>query len=120
MVALHKEQFGRGPTTARSHFAGPDALLCVLEEALLPAERKLVEMGEHQRVRESRLAFQVATTEEFVGVVERIVGRRVRAFASSVDVVRDVVFESFVFDADASRDGDAWLTDGAGRQSDSD
>ena len=23
LVALHKEQFGRGPTTARSHFAGP-------------------------------------------------------------------------------------------------
>ena len=35
MVALHKEQFGRGPTRARSHFAGQDALVCVLENVLL-------------------------------------------------------------------------------------
>ena len=59
MVVLHKEQFGRGPTNARSHFAG-DALLCVLDDASLPAERKMVQMGEHQRVRETRTAFQVA------------------------------------------------------------
>jgi uncharacterized protein YbcI len=45
MVALHKEQFGRGPTRVRSHFAGPDALLCVMDDALLPAESKMVEMG---------------------------------------------------------------------------
>jgi len=35
MVKLHKEQFGRGPTRARTHFAGPDALVCVLEDVLL-------------------------------------------------------------------------------------
>jgi hypothetical protein len=27
MVRLHKEQFGRAPTIARSQFAGPDMLL---------------------------------------------------------------------------------------------
>jgi uncharacterized protein YbcI len=105
MVALHKEQFGRGPVIARSHFAGPDALLCVLEQALLPAERKLVQMGEHQRVRESRIAFQVATADEFIAAVEQIVGRRVRAFASATDVSEDVVFENFVFEPDVSGDG---------------
>ena len=26
MVALHKEQFGRGPTRATSHFAGDDTI----------------------------------------------------------------------------------------------
>jgi uncharacterized protein YbcI len=98
MVALHKEQFGRGPMRARSHFAGPNTLVCVLEDALLPAERKLVDMGEHQRVRESRLAFQAATTEEFVGAVEQVVGRKVRAFASATDVAQDVVFENFAFE----------------------
>jgi uncharacterized protein YbcI len=55
MVKLHKEQFGRGPTNARSYFAGPDTLVCTLEDALLPAERTMVEMGEHHRVRESRM-----------------------------------------------------------------
>ena len=60
LVALHKEQFGRGPTRARSDFAGDDTLVCVLEDALLPAERVMVQMGDQQRVRESRAALQAA------------------------------------------------------------
>src|SRR5579863_458019 len=85
LVALHKEQFGRGPTKARSHFAGPDGLTCVLEDALLPAERALVALGEQTSVRETRSAFQVATAAAFIATVERIVERKVRAFASAVD-----------------------------------
>jgi uncharacterized protein YbcI len=46
MIALHKEQFGRGPRKARADFAGPDTLVCVLHDALLPAERAMVDMGE--------------------------------------------------------------------------
>jgi uncharacterized protein YbcI len=105
MVRLHKEQFGRGPTAARAHFAGPDTLVCVLENALLPAERKLVEMGDDLRVRETRMAFQVATTEEFVGAVELILNRKVRAFASATDAIHNVVFENFVFESRGSAGG---------------
>jgi uncharacterized protein YbcI len=106
MVRLHKEQFGRGPTSAGAHFAGPDTLVCVLENALLPAERKLVEMGDDLPVRETRMAFQVATNEEFVGAVEVIVNRKVRAFASATDAIHNVVFENFVFEPHGSA-GDA-------------
>jgi uncharacterized protein YbcI len=105
MVALHKEQFGRGPTRARSEFAGDDALMCVLEDALLPAEHSLVEMGEQQRVRESRMFLQVATADQFVRTVEEIVGRTVRAFASATDPDRGVVFENFAFEPVERRDG---------------
>ena len=98
MVRLHKEQFGRGPTSARASFAGPDTLVCVLEEILLPAELKLVEMGMQDSVREARMAFQVATVSEFVDAVESIVFRRVRAFASAVDPDANVVFETFYFE----------------------
>lgn len=105
MVALHKEQFGRGPTTARSYFAGADALVCVLEDVLLPAERKMVTRGEEQRVRESRTAFQVATADEFVTAVEQILQRKVRAFACATDVRENVVFENFVFEPEARGDG---------------
>src|SRR3954447_15385841 len=98
MVALHKEQFGRGPTRARSHFAGPDALVCVLEDALLPAERAMVEMGEAQRVRESRMWFQSATTRRFVEAVEGIVQRTVYSFGSASDPEQGVVMEIFVFE----------------------
>ena len=98
MVALHKEQFGRGPTKARSHMAGADALLCILDDALLPAEHAMVAMGEHQRVREARTFLQVATAEQFVGTVERITGRTVRAFASATDPAQSTVMETFVFE----------------------
>lgn len=99
MVLLHKEHFGRGPTKARSNFAGPDALLCVLEEVLLPAERKMIELGDADHVRETRVRFQVATTDEFVSAVEKIVGRKIRSFASGIDAENDVAFESFMFES---------------------
>jgi uncharacterized protein YbcI len=105
MVRLHKEQFGRGPSNARAHFAGRDMVVCVLEDVLLPAERKLVELGDQQRVRESRLAFQVATADMFVSAVEAIMNRRVRAFSSGPDVERDIVFETFLFEPDDGHSG---------------
>jgi uncharacterized protein YbcI len=105
LVALHKEQFGRGPTKARTHFAGPDAMVCVLEDVLLPAERKMAAQGEAQRVRETRMAFQVATAPDFVAAIERVVQRKVVAFASATDVEQNVVFENFVFEP-SSADGD--------------
>jgi uncharacterized protein YbcI len=98
MVALHKEQFGRGPTKAQSNFAGPDALLCVMDDALLPAERSMVKMGEQQRVRESRMFLQVATSERFIDAVEEITGRTVRGFASATDPDQGIVMENFVFE----------------------
>jgi uncharacterized protein YbcI len=112
MVKLHKEQFGRGPINGRSHFAGPDTLVCVLEDALLPAERKMVDMGEHQRVREQRTFFQVATQAEFISAVERIVDRKVRAFASATDPEPGVVFEVFSFEPQPAADGARPAVDG--------
>ena len=106
LVALHKDQFGRGPTKARSHFAGPDALMCVMEDVLLPAERKLVALGQQASVRETRSAYQMATAAEFIATVEQIVYRKVRAFASAVDPDANTVFENFHFEpleADATR-----------------
>lgn len=110
MVALHKSQFGRGPTRARSSFAGPDAMVCVLEDALLPAENKLTELGDAARVRDARTAYQAATASDFISAVEDIVHRRVLAFASAVDPTSGTVFENFTFEQGPSlagvRDGD--------------
>ena len=102
MVRLHKEQFGRGPTRSRAFFAGPDGVVCVMRDALLPAERKMVELGHQDRVRDVRMDFQAAAEDEFVAAVEQIVGRKVIAFASGVDPDRDVVFENFLFESRAT------------------
>jgi uncharacterized protein YbcI len=95
MVGLYKEQFGRGPTKTRTNFAGRDIVIVTLEDSLTPAERRLAEMGEHQRLRDTRLYFQHATEEQFKGVIERLLDRKVRAFISGIDTYHDVSSEIF-------------------------
>jgi uncharacterized protein YbcI len=107
MVRLYKEQFGRGPTKARSDFAGPDVLICTLEDSLTPAERSLAEMGEHQRLRDTRMLFQHASEDDFRGVIERILERKVRAFISGIDTAKDVSAEIFYLEPPESDEGDA-------------
>ena len=97
MVRLYKEIFGRGPTLARTHWAGPDALVAFLEDTLTPAERNLVGMGEHQRLRDTRMFLQYATIRQFCEPVEQITGRKVRSFLSSIDTEVDgLSIETFV------------------------
>lgn len=97
MVRLYKQQFGRGPTAVRSYWAGPDVLVAVLEDTLSPAERNLVRMGEPERLRETRLFFQYASIKEFCQPVERLTGRRVKAFISGTDAEVDgLSVETFV------------------------
>ncbi|MEA2332640.1 MAG: hypothetical protein QOH58_2778 [Thermoleophilaceae bacterium] len=95
MVRIYKERFGRGPTKAHSVYATTDLLISTLENSLTPAERSLVQMGEHQRLRDIRMFFQHATEQEFVETVEHVTGRRVRAFVSGIDTNRDVASEVF-------------------------
>lgn len=95
MVRLYKELFGRGPTKARTEFAGPDIVICSLENTFTPAERSLAEMGEHQRLRDTRMYFQSATHDKFTEIIERLTGRRVRAFISGLDAEQDVCAEVF-------------------------
>jgi uncharacterized protein YbcI len=105
MVRLFKEQFGRGPTRVRADWAGSDVLTVVLEDTLTPAERNLAKLGEHQRLRDTRMFFQYASIREFCEPIERLTGRRVRAFASAIDTEVDgLCVETFVLHP---RDSDA-------------
>src|SRR4051794_29766044 len=85
MVRIFKEQFGRGPTKVRASWAGPDVLTVLLEDTLTPAERNLAKMGEHERLRETRMFFQYASVREMCEPIERVTGRKVRAFVSGID-----------------------------------
>jgi uncharacterized protein YbcI len=98
MVRLYKELFGRGPTKARTEFAGPDIVICSLENTFTPAERSLAELGEHQRLRDTRMYFQAATHDRFTEILERLTGRKVRAFISGLDAEEDVCAEVFYLD----------------------
>jgi len=109
MVRLYKELFGRGPTKARTEFAGPDTVICTLENTFTPAERSLAEMGEHQRLRDTRMYFQAATSGRFREVVERALGRKVRAFISGLDAGNDVCAEIFYLERSKSPGDDSDL-----------
>jgi uncharacterized protein YbcI len=102
MVRLYKEQFGRGPTKARTEFAGPDTVISTLEDSFTPAERRMAEMGEDQRLRDTRVFFQHATEKDFCAVVERLLERKVRAFVSGIDTARDVSAEVFYMESHGS------------------
>jgi uncharacterized protein YbcI len=95
MVRLYKELFGRGPTKARTYYAGPDTLVATIQNSLTPAERNMVALDEHQRVREIRMFFQHSSEREFTETVEEITGRKVWAFVSGIDTARDVSAEVF-------------------------
>jgi len=98
MVALYKEAFGRGPSQARARFVGPDTLLVSLESSLTVAERNLVAMGEHLRLREARLFLSDKLEGQFRAIVEQALGRRTVAYVSGIDIVRDVTIKLFTLE----------------------
>jgi len=112
MVRLYKEAFGRGPTKARAQFAGPDVLIVILESSLTVAERNLVAMGEHQRLREARLFFQYALEDQFRGIVEQALGRRTLVFTLE-PIAPDGALDGAVDGAGAGAGAGAFSLDGA-------
>jgi uncharacterized protein YbcI len=102
LVRIYKDQFGRGPTKVRSNYAGPDTIVCLLENTFTPAEKSLQGMGEHQRLREMRMFFQYASAGDFTAAVTGTTGRRVRSFISGIDTNTDIACELFVLEPQSS------------------
>jgi uncharacterized protein YbcI len=97
MVRIYKEKFGRGPTKARTEWAGPDAIVVLLEETLTPIEQDLLRAGQERQLRDTRIFLQYATVADFCNPVERITGRRVRSFISGIDTqVEGLSTETFI------------------------
>lgn len=97
MVRIYKDRFGRGPTKTRTHWMGPDVVAVILEDTLTPVERSLAALGEHQRLRDLRTFFQYATVPGFCEPIERLTGRKVRAFISGIDTEVDGVSTEMFF-----------------------
>ena len=49
----------------------------------------MVQLGEHERLRETRMFFRYASVREFCAPVEQATGRKVRAFISGIDTEAD-------------------------------
>jgi uncharacterized protein YbcI len=96
MVHLYKTAFGRGPTLARARFAGADILVVVLQDTMTVSERRLVALGEHERLREHRLRLHDTVEAEMRSAVEGVLGRPTLALISGIDTHRDVAVETFM------------------------
>jgi uncharacterized protein YbcI len=105
IVRLYKDSLGRGPTKARTHFAGPDMLVVTLEHTLTVAERGLSQRGEYERLSDNRLFIQYALEEAARKVVEQALGRRTVAFVTGIDPRRDVALKFFTLAPAANGDG---------------
>jgi len=103
LTRLHREYYGRGATTART-IIQRNYVITFLDDIYTPIERTLIDAGEEQSVKETRLAFQRAMETKFVAVVEEAMGRKVIAFLSQVHFNPDISQETFVLEPQA---GDA-------------
>jgi uncharacterized protein YbcI len=95
LMRVYKQNLGRGPDRAHTHYAGPDAIVCFLEGTLTPVERTLTTIAAHQRLRDTRTMIQDAAEAEMCRLIEAITGRVVIASTSGFDVRADVATEAF-------------------------
>jgi uncharacterized protein YbcI len=95
VVRLHRTHYGKGPTRSKSYLMD-DVLICVMRDVLTTVERTLIEAGEVERVRGTRLAFQDAMQDAFKAAVEQILRRPVLGYTSQVLVDEALAIELFV------------------------
>jgi uncharacterized protein YbcI len=99
IVHLLSKHYGRGPTKAKTYLFD-DYVFVVLQNILTTSEQTLVESGQEDLVRKTRIAFQEVLTEEFTSAVAEATGRRVIAYHSQVVFNPDMGFEIFVLEDD--------------------
>src|SRR5688572_23355933 len=104
IVRLYSEDFGRGPTGAKTYVLD-DVVICVLRDGLTPVERTLRDGGHGELVREVRLRFQDAFEKELRGVVEELTERKVTAFLSQANVDPELTIEVFFLDGAVEENG---------------
>ena len=97
IVQLMSNLYGRGPNRAKT-FIMERYVFVILEDLLTRSETTLVENGREGLVREMRVAFQSDEAEEFKGVVERALGRKVMTYQSQVVFDPPMGFEIFVLE----------------------
>jgi uncharacterized protein YbcI len=95
LVALLKEHYGRGPTSAKTYY-DDDLVVCLLRGGFTRVEKTLLEGGRSQEVAQQRMAFQELMRERFEQVVERATGRKVIGCMSGSQQDSDLLCEVFI------------------------
>lgn len=96
VVAAMKQNYGRGPVSAKSYLID-DFLLVVMRGGMNTAERTMLDKGRSDAVRDFRQVFQNEMADELTGLVERLTGRPVVTYQSQVLFDPDIIIEIFFF-----------------------
>lgn len=95
LVRLLRDYTGRGPTQAYTTITDSHVIV-VLRDALLKAERSLVQDGHADAVIDMRHRFQRTMKHDLVAAVEDNTGREVLAFLSDHHIDPDIAGEIFI------------------------
>jgi uncharacterized protein YbcI len=97
-VHLMSESYGRGPTRAKTYILDDAYVICVMHEIFTTAEQTLIEAGERDLVRQTRIAYQTAMADEFKSVVSDALDRRVLTYQSQIVFDPPASFEFFMLE----------------------
>jgi uncharacterized protein YbcI len=95
--SLHREHYGRGADRIRTTIHA-ELAVTVLEDCFTPVEKRMIEEGAFEKVRDTRILFQDWMGPRFIELVEDATGQRVRAFFSQVGHDPDMAVELFLLE----------------------
>ena len=95
LVGLHRRYYGRGATKAQAYQVNDDLILVELTDPYLTVERTLLDRGQADAVRQTRLTFQQTMFAEFVLVIQTICGRRVTSYLTESIASPERILEIF-------------------------
>ena len=98
LVQLMAKSYGRGPTKAKTFILGDGYVVCVMHDVFTTAELTLIEAGEKDLVRRTRIAFQTALADQFKAVVSDALDRRVLTYQSQIVFDPPSCFEFFILE----------------------
>jgi len=88
-VRVFADHLERGPTKVRT-LLDRNLVLCLLEETLTTAERKLLDSGRERPALSMRAALRETMSSALVEGVEELIGHRVTALVSGSNLTPDV------------------------------
>ena len=97
VTRLFKQHTGRGPTSARAVIKG-GLVVVVLGEVYTDTERRLLDRGRADVVRQIRQEFQDGMRDDLVAAIEMLLQRRVIACMGDHHVDPDMAVQTFVLE----------------------
>ena len=99
-----RERGGRGPTRAKTYWAGDDAVVVLLGDCFTQAEKTLWAAGAGETANRYRTTVQDLLATEMSAQVEDVLGRKVRATMGCTHHEPDLMAQIFVLEP-ADRSG---------------